>query len=108
LPETGIPVNNPPGIVDAVVPELLVTFDASGVHAHQDCHTVTSSPGDLRSWDCGVELQCHTILKKCCVPDRAVNRGEPRSLTDKLIQPPNWERAGSGGGPDDLLATGRH
>jgi hypothetical protein len=40
------------------------------------------------------------------VPDRARNRGERRSLPDKLIRPPTWEQAGSGGGPNDLLSSG--
>src|SRR5262249_58754301 len=33
-----------------------------------------------------------------CVPDRTVNQGEQRALTDKLTRPPTWEQPGSGGG----------
>ena len=36
-------------IIDAAVPQLLVTFDASGVDAEQDRDAVTRSPGDLGS-----------------------------------------------------------
>jgi len=44
-----------------------------------------------------------TCLHARCVPDRAVNRGKQRSLTDKLIRPPTWDWAGSGGDQDGLL-----
>jgi hypothetical protein len=45
------------GFVYAVVPELLVAVDASGVDLEQDRHAVTSSPGDLGCGDSCVETE---------------------------------------------------
>jgi hypothetical protein len=43
-----------------------------------------------------------------CVPHRAVNGGEQRSLSAKLMQPPTWGQAGSAGDLDDLLNRVAH
>src|SRR5262249_30759290 len=66
----------------------------------------TSGPPTEVAWHRAISHQRPALGQRArCVPDRAVNRGKQRSLTDKLIRPPTWEQAGTGGDQDGLLSS---